>query len=164
MLPEIPEGSGGSWAGEGGGSQVRCHRGERPAKDDLSLTPQGSSGIEVTCQSLSPLEAREQDLHIPGSVSHQLRAATWLEGKPTLSGTSHSARWGKASPISGHGLLKTSLRGQLRERISPLTLGGRHTDVAEGAQGDWAEPVTSTSVCSRHSSYSVHGPFSLSLK
>lgn len=57
-------------------------------------------------QSLSPLEAMEQDLHIPSFVSHQLRDTTGLEGNPTLAGTTNSAHLSKVTPTAEHSLPK----------------------------------------------------------
>ena len=86
-------------------------------------------------RSLSPLELREQNLHIPASISHQLRAATGLEGSSTLTVPSNSEHLSKATPRAEHCLPKNSLRGWPSRRKSPLNLGDRCTDMVVGTQG-----------------------------
>lgn len=58
--------------------------------------------------SLSLLEVREQDLHIPAFIIRQLRATAGLEGNPTLTGTSNSAHLSEASPTAEHSLPTTA--------------------------------------------------------
>lgn len=88
------------------------------------FVPNGGKGAGHSCSWFcqSPAQSR----HRAGREPYTLRHFQLCTLEPSKSHT-------------GHSLPKNSLRGPLLGRKPPLKLGGRHTNMAEGAQGAWVQ-------------------------